>query len=99
MRSLVDCHAHLHEITTLETAIENAQAAGIGHIVAVGMDLSSNQKTLEIARRFPDIVLPALGYHPWRLKDKEVDENLAFIKTHLKACVALGEIGWIIKSR
>jgi TatD DNase family protein len=57
------------------------------------MDLDSNIKTLDIAGRFPGTVLPAIGYHPWRILAEDVDRNLAFIESQLSQCVALGEVG------
>ena len=38
-------------------------------------------------------VYPALGYHPWQIKEEEVEANLSFIRGHVEECVALGEIG------
>ncbi len=93
MKALIDSHAHLHEVYPTDKAIENARELGIKHIVAVGMDLDSNKKTLALAKEYPGMVLPSIGYHPWLIKEKEVDENLAFIETHLERCIALGEVG------
>ena len=90
---MIDSHAHLSEINDVEGALARAQAAGITGIVAVGMDVASNRATLELHRRFPGLVYPALGYHPWSVTREGVDENLAFIEEHLPRCVALGEVG------
>ena len=62
---IIDAHAHLDEVEDLSAAIERARAAGVVGIVAVGMDIESNRRTLEIAERYPGYVFPALGYHPW----------------------------------
>ena len=93
MIPMIDCHAHLSEINDVEGALGRAQAAGITGIVAVGMDVASNRATLQVHRRFPGLVYPALGYHPWSVTREGLDGNPAFIEEHLPRCVALGEVG------
>jgi TatD DNase family protein len=90
---LVDTHAHLDEIENLKQVVAQAKAAGLTAIVAVGSDLASNQKTLDIAARYPNFVYPALGYHPWNIKETETTENLEFIKANIDRAVGIGEVG------
>jgi TatD DNase family protein len=90
---MIDSHAHLNEIEDVEAALARAQEAGINGIVAVGMDMASNQATLELHRRFPHLVYAAVGYHPWSITPDSIDDNLAFIREQLSWCVALGEVG------
>ena len=90
---LVDAHAHLNEIDNIEPVLADAEAAGVKRIVAVGMDQVSNQKTQQLAKRFPTVVFPAIGYHPWVITEGLVGANLAYLKSCLSRCVALGEIG------
>ena len=90
---LIDSHAHLNEIDQIDEVIQRARLAGVNRIVAVGMDLDSNVKTLEIEARFFGIVFPAIGYHPWSIKDEKIDETLEFIDENLENCCALGEVG------
>ena len=90
---MIDGHAHLSEIEDVEGALARAREAGITGIVAVGMDVASNLASLEISRRFPGFVYPAVGYHPWSITPENVEENLAFIEEHLPRCLALGEVG------
>ncbi len=90
---MIDSHAHLNEIEDVDAALARAQAAGITGIVAVGMDMASNQATLELNRMFPHLVYPAVGYHPWSITPEGIEDNLAFIREHLAGCVALGEVG------
>ncbi len=92
-RVLIDAHAHLEAIEQVERCIRRAHSAGVKHIVAVGMDLNSNLKTLELADQFPEMVLPAIGYHPWRIRAEDMEENINFIRERLRSCVALGEVG------
>lgn len=91
--SLVDGHAHLEELEDLTGSLQEARAAGVCGIIAVGMNAESNQKVLKIAGGNRGYVYPALGYHPWEIEEKGVEENLSFIRDHVGECVALGEIG------
>ncbi len=62
-------------------------------IIGVGMDLESNRKSLAIAEVYPGFVLPAVGYHPWEIREGEIEETLAFVEEHIDRCVAVGEVG------
>jgi TatD DNase family protein len=90
---LIDAHAHLNELEAVDEAIAAARRAGIGQIVAVGMDRRSNHRTLELAQRHPGVVLPAIGLHPWRLAAENIDSTLAQIEGRIDRCIALGEVG------
>jgi TatD DNase family protein len=92
---LIDTHAHLDELPSLDRAIEKARNVGLVAIIAVGSDEHSNQKILQLSNLYPGFVFPALGLHPWSLADKGEDseKNLRFIESHIKEAVALGEIG------
>ena len=90
---LVDTHAHLDEIEDLTPTIDRAMAAGLSAIVAVGQGLDSNLKTLEIADRYRGFVYAALGWHPWYIKEDEIEANLEFIDGNMGRAVGVGEIG------
>jgi len=93
MSGLVDTHAHLEEIPNLDDALIAARAAGVMAVIAVGSDLHSNQRVLDIARLYPGYVYPALGLHPWNLKETEVESTIAFLEEHAGPAVAIGEVG------
>ncbi|MFC2005976.1 TatD family hydrolase [Chloroflexota bacterium] len=93
MYRLVETHAHLEEIEALEQAINEAKMANIIAIIAVGSDYESNQKVLTLAQVYKDFVYPALGLHPWNLKDADIERNLEFIEAHIHEVVGIGEIG------
>jgi len=96
---VIDTHAHLDELSDPEATIEEARAAGVEAIVAIGQDIPSNQKTLDIAGQNPGFVYPAIGYHPWRLSPDHHEATLAYIDGKLKDCVALGEVGLDYKAK
>ena len=52
-----------------------------------------NQKVLALARVYEGFVYPALGLHPWNLKDANIERDLEFIKAHIDKAVGVGEIG------
>jgi len=91
--SLIDVHAHLEELKDLSESLKEARETGVKGIIAVGMDIESNKKTLKIAQGNHGYVYPAIGYHPWEIREEEVEENLSFVRDHADGCVALGEIG------
>jgi TatD DNase family protein len=90
---LVDVHAHMDGVEDLAQSLQEAKAAGVIGVVAVGMGVESNKRILKIAEENKRYVFPALGYHPWEINEKEIEENLSFIQNHIRECVALGEIG------
>lgn len=96
---MIDTHAHLNEIDLIDQAIMRARKAGVHGIVAVGMDLNSNRATLDFAEKYPEIIHPAIGYHPWSIVTDSIAENLRFIEEHLATCVALGEVGLDYKTK
>ena len=99
---LVDSHAHLDQVEDVPRSLERAQASGVIAVVAVGMDLASNKRVLDMAAAYPGLVYPALGIHPWAVEASELEETLEFVRSHIHDCVAVGEIGldyWIKKDR
>ncbi len=90
---LVDCHAHLEELSDLSESFQEARAAGVRGIIALGMDIESNKGVLQIAEANSQFVYPALGYHPWVIREEEIETNLSFVRNHAGKGVALGEVG------
>ncbi|OGO24484.1 MAG: hypothetical protein A2144_01865 [Chloroflexi bacterium RBG_16_50_9] len=90
---LVDTHAHLEQIDNLEKVLAEARQANVVAIVAVGSDYESNKQVLQIAELYKGFIYPALGWHPWFIKEAEIDLNLQFIESNIDKAVAIGEIG------
>ncbi len=90
---LIDTHAHLDGYEDIETVMDAARAAGLGAILAVGMDMPSNARTLELAGWYPGFVYPAIGWYPSNLEPAAVDENLRYLEANIVNAVAVGEIG------
>lgn len=93
---LIDTHCHLDEIIDTDTAVREAKEAGVTAIVAVGIDLITNEKVLELAGRYPGFVYPAMGLHPQELpvmNDIAVARCLKQIEDHIGEIVGIGEVG------
>ncbi|MBN1691657.1 MAG: TatD family hydrolase [Dehalococcoidia bacterium] len=96
MTGLIDTHAHLDEMEDLAAAVGKAGLAGVAGIIAVGQDLNSNTRNLEMSASYPGYVYPALGLHPWaisRLDEAQLEQNIGFISDNLHRAIALGEVG------
>ena len=91
--SLIDVHAHLEDVEDLSQVLQEARSAKVKAVIAVGFDQASNRKILKIAESNRNYVYPAIGYHPWGIREEEVAENLSFIRDYLNECIALGEVG------
>jgi TatD DNase family protein len=48
---------------------------------------------MRLRQRFPGVVLPALGLHPWQIDREDVEEALGKMEENLEQAVAVGEIG------
>lgn len=93
MYRLIDTHAHLDEMEGIEQVLVEAGKAGLVAIVAVGSNLESNKKVLELTTIHEKFVYPALGWHPWFIREAEIDANLDFIEFNIDRAVAIGEVG------
>ena len=90
---LIDTHAHLDEIMDIGGALGRAKDAGIRAVIALGSNLNSNKRVMELSGRYPGYVFPALGLHPWRLETDDTEANFSLIERELPGCLALGEVG------
>jgi TatD DNase family protein len=91
---LIDVHAHLDQIENVDAILAEAVTAGVEAVVAVGVDLASSQKNLEIKRRTQTPkIYTAFGIHPGEIKPEEVDPALTFFAAHISEACAIGEIG------
>ncbi len=88
---LIDAHIHLdqykeHEIPLLLKAAKQ--------VVAVSTDLESCEKTLTLARNYPQ-VKAAFGFHPEQALPNPEQEDALFtwIRLHADEMVAIGEVG------
>jgi TatD DNase family protein len=93
---LIDTHAHLdfpEFASDLEAVLGRARTAGVQEIVTIGIDLTSSEKAVELAKIHPE-VYATVGIHP---HDAEAlsEKQLKALETLAQAprVVALGEVG------
>lgn len=96
---LIDAHVHLSDAEYnghIEELVADAQNAGVTALVTNSMDLRTCQSDVELSAKYPNLVYPALGIHPWNvnvLKPNELDQTIAFIEENKASVKAIGEIG------
>ena len=94
---LIDTHCHLNSSRfkkDLPDVISRAVDAGVTQMIAIGCDVESSRRAVEIAEQFPQ-VLCTVGVHPCYVMDvAEPDwlEQIAKLAEHPRV-VAIGEIG------
>ncbi len=93
---IFDTHAHYEDEAfdeDREVLLSGMKEQGIGKIVNVGASLASNEKTLELIKRY-DFMRAAFGIHP-NDADTLNEENFKRIEElcRMEQCVAVGEIG------
>ena len=91
---MIDSHAHLDACSRpAPDLVADAERAGVGKILAIGMDGTSCRAALAAAEAFPQ-VHTAIGRHPTLstgFDDADASE-LAALAAH-ERCVAIGETG------
>ena len=98
---LIDAHIHLSDAEYAkytEELVADAKSSNVVALVSNSMDFKTSIGSLKLAEKYPTLVYPALGIHPWNvnmLKEKELEKTLDLIaEQHEKnAVVAIGEIG------
>jgi TatD DNase family protein len=96
---LIDAHIHLSDseyIGHIDELIADARNADVKALVTNSMDLKTCQNDVELAEKYPGLVYPALGIHPWNvnvLAENELQETIHFIEKQKGTVKAIGEIG------
>ncbi len=96
---LIDAHVHLSDaeyVGHIDELIADAKNAGVTALVTNSMDLKTCINDIKLAQEYPDLVIPALGIHPWNvnvLKENELQETIDFIQKQKGIVKAIGEIG------
>jgi len=78
----------------IEEVLDRALRGGISHIIAVGIDMPSSIKALELAERY-DFIYSTVGFHPHNADDVDISniDDLISLASGSKKVVAWGEIG------
>lgn len=95
---VIDTHCHLdfkNFNKDRDEVIRRALDAGVTTMINSGIDLKTNRKTLQLAKKY-DFIRPTLGLNPNGLgeaTDAEVEATLEQIRSHAKEIVGVGEAG------
>ncbi len=98
---LIDAHIHLSDAEYsghIDEVVADAKNAGVLALITNSMDLKTCLNDVELAKKYPDLVYPALGIHPWNvnvLKENELEQILNLISEQKQKSIikAIGEIG------
>jgi TatD DNase family protein len=98
---LIDAHIHLSDAEyakCVDELVTDAKDSNVVALVSNSMDFETSIGSLKLAEKYPGMVYPALGVHPWNvnvLKEHELEETLELIydQHQKKAVAAIGEIG------
>ena len=94
---LTDSHAHLTSEAfsdDLESVMARAEAAGVHRIIAIGCDVESSRRALELAERYPQ-VWATVGLHPTYVTEEPHADWCARLRELAQhpRCVGIGETG------
>ena len=99
----VDSHCHLgypgtdasSPVEAPDTAIAEAQAAGVEALICVGTDLESSRRAVELAGRHPE-VRATVGLHPHEASHlaEQWDALVALARDHADVVAGIGEAGF-----
>src|ERR1700682_6003768 len=94
---MIDSHVHLdaEQYPDPSGSIKRALNAGVTAMVVPGTGPASNRKVIDLARKYPGVVYPALGFHPERFEQTDLDADavLAMIARERTSICAIGEVG------
>ena len=91
--TFIDIHSHLEMCQ--DEIIDNAKKANVKIILTCGIDIKTNRKALELSKKFQE-VKACLGIYPTdslNLTDKELNEEINFIKQNKNKIIGIGEVG------
>src|SRR5260370_3827965 len=95
---MIDSHVHLdaEQYPDPSGPIKRALYAGVTAMVVPGTGPASNRKIIDLARKNPDVVYPALGFHPERFDQTHLDADavLDVIPNQRPSICAIGAVGF-----
>lgn len=93
---LYDTHNHLQDdrfTTRTVELVAEARAAGVVRMVVNGSCPSDWPQVAALADRFPDLVIPSYGLHPWYVPEAGPDWRHELMRWLDRPGAAVGEIG------
>ena len=95
----VHCHIDRYNEDEIKAIIGRAREARVGIIINNGSTIKTNREVFELAKKYSEIKI-ALGIHPIEcggLSDKEIDNEIEFIRGNKDKIIAIGEVGMDFK--
>ena len=93
----IDIHCHLPDnyfFKNISAHISKWLQQGLRYIVSVSQDHKESLRSIELSKKYPNIVIPALGIHPWKAHKKHTELDLfEQLITKNPNIRILGEIG------
>ncbi len=93
------CHIDTYSDENILEIIKNARRQNVKIIVQNGVDVTSNRRSLELGKKFPEIKV-ALGIYPnesEKMTEEEIEKEIRSIEKNKSKIVAIGEIGLDLK--
>lgn len=93
---LIDTHAHLWWDSykdDVNDVIERAKLAGVEKMVVPGTNIESSKKAIELAKKYPGTIYPAVGIHPEDVVRASIEQVTQLISDNKDLVIAVGEIG------
>jgi TatD DNase family protein len=94
----IDCHCHLDICKNSNNTAKSAKKKNV-EIVTVGVDINTNRKALDLARRHEN-VKAMLGVYPSegvKLIDEDIEKEIEFIRKNKNNIIGVGEVGLDLK--
>ncbi len=95
----IDIHSHLEICKPVNEKIENARKNNVKIILTCGTDKKTNRFALDLAKKFNEIKA-CLGIYPCdalKLSEKELEQEIEFIRKNKTLIVGIGEVGLDLK--
>lgn len=94
---MIDTHCHIDDpqyTDGFDLFIQTQQQAGVERILVPGVNVDNIQAVIDVCKRYPDYLLPAIGLHPEEIKDDyQVALDTLYQSLDMHPYIAIGEIG------
>jgi TatD DNase family protein len=98
---MIDTHCHLFDAAfdaDRREVVSRSREAGVTQLLMPNVDSGTYPAMMRTAAEFPSLCRPMIGVHPTSIDDKNVESELAFVRSKLEenppaTFVAIGEIG------
>lgn len=95
--SYIDIHCHLPDnyfFKDINTHISQWSQKGLIYVVSVSQDYKESLRSIDLSKKYPNMVIPTIGIHPWKAHKKHSEINyFEQLLSENKEISILGEIG------